>query len=295
MLLPHKRRRPRNLRLLHLVPNLFTILGLCAGLTGIRYALDGRWELAVTFIVVAGVFDGLDGRSARLLKLTSKLGAELDSLADFLSFGVAPAVIVYLWSLREVQGFGWALAMLFATCCALRLARFNSELEQPDRPRWTLHFFTGIPAPAAAWLALLPMMLSFANAPDLVRGWWLNAVLLLFVACMMVSRVPTFSVKRLRVRRDLVLPTLLGCGLAIAFAVAEPWLALSLAGLAYLAALPFGVIAARRMRLEEEARAAAVEPAAAAASPADGATDQKPEPTPGRIVSLVEPRQGKQP
>ena len=289
MLLQRTRRRPRNLRLLHLVPNFFTILGLCAGLTGIRYALDGRWELAVTFIVVAGVFDGLDGRSARMLKLTSKLGAELDSLADFLSFGVAPAVIVYLWTLRDVQGFGWALAMLFATCCALRLARFNSELENPDRPRWTLHFFTGIPAPAAAGLALLPMTLAFAGAPDLVRGWWLNAALMLFVACMMVSRVPTFSIKRLRVRRDLVLPTLLGCGLAIAVAVAEPWLMLSLVGLAYLAAIPFGLMAARRMRLEEEAQAVPVEPPAAAAPEAEERRDSQ-----GRIVSL-EPRQAKHP
>ena len=290
MLLQRTRRRPRNLRLLHLVPNFFTILGLCAGLTGIRYALDGRWELAVTFIVVAGVFDGLDGRSARMLKLTSKLGAELDSLADFLSFGVAPAVIVYLWTLRDVQGFGWALAMLFATCCALRLARFNSELEKPDRPRWTLHFFTGIPAPAAAGLALLPMMMSFANAPAFVQGWWLNAALMSFVACMMVSRVPTFSVKRLRVRRDFVLPTLLASGLAIAFAVAQPWLMLSLIGLAYLAAIPFGVMAARRMRQEEEARSGAAVESANGTVPEAGGRP----PEPGRIVSL-EPRQAKQP
>lgn len=291
MLLPRNRRRPRNLRLLHLVPNLFTILGLCAGLTGIRYALDGRWELAVTFIVVAGVFDGLDGRSARMLKLTSKLGAELDSLADFLSFGVAPAVIVYLWTLRDVQGFGWALAMLFATCCALRLARFNSELEVPDRPRWTLHFFTGIPAPAAAGLTLLPMMLSFAQAPEFVRGWWLNAALMLFVACMMVSRVPTFSIKRLRVRRDLVLPTLLGCGLVIAFAVAQPWLILSLVGLAYLGAIPFGIMSARRMRQEEEARAGTPDPEAEAGGSLETPPHAEP---PNRIVSL-EPRQSKQP
>ena len=123
---------PRRLRaqpLIHLVPNMFTVLSLCAGLTSIRYALDHRFELAVILIMVAGVLDGLDGRSARLLKITSKLGAELDSLADFLSFGVAPAILVYLWSLNQVKAFGWALALLFATCCALRLARFNTELE----------------------------------------------------------------------------------------------------------------------------------------------------------------------
>lgn len=263
MLLRRRERRPRNRPVLHLVPNLFTILGLCAGLTGIRYALDGRWELAVALIVIAGVFDGLDGRSARMLKITSKLGAELDSLADFLSFGVAPAVIVYLWSLNEVRGLGWALAMLFATCCALRLARFNSELEQPDRPRWSLWFFTGIPAPAAAGLALLPMMLAFATRIDLFRSWALNAVLMLFVACMMVSRVPTFSVKRLRIRPDLVLPTMLASGLIVGAFVTEPWWTLSLVGIVYLLSLPVGVVAARRM---QRAEAATREPAAATAA-----------------------------
>ena len=131
-----KRRRGRRQRaqpLIHLLPNMFTVLSLCAGLTSIRYALDGRFELAVALIVAAGALDGLDGRSARLLKISSKLGAQLDSLADFLSFGVAPAILVYLWSLNHVKAFGWALALLFATCCALRLARFNTELEV-DRP-----------------------------------------------------------------------------------------------------------------------------------------------------------------
>jgi CDP-diacylglycerol---serine O-phosphatidyltransferase len=266
MLLKRKDRRLRARPLLHLVPNLFTILGLCAGLTGIRYALDGRWELAVTLIAMAGVLDGLDGRSARILKITSKLGAELDSLADFLSFGVAPGLIVYLWTLYDVRGFGWALAMLFATCCALRLARFNSELDLPDRPRWTFYFFTGIPAPAAAGCALLPMIFWFGTGVGFFRSWGLNAALMLFVACMMVSRVPTFSVKRVRVRPDLVLPTLLGCGLVIAAFAAEPWLTLSVLGLLYLLALPAGVVVARRMRLQEEAQRAATpvppEPAA---------------------------------
>jgi CDP-diacylglycerol--serine O-phosphatidyltransferase len=232
---------------------MFTVLGLCAGLTGIRYALDGRWELAVALIIVAGVLDGLDGRSARMLKITSKLGAELDSLADFLSFGVGPALIVYLWTLRDVRGVGWALAMLFATCCALRLARFNSELEQPDRPRWTLWFFTGVPAPAAAGLALLPMMLHFASGAALFRSWALNAVLLAAVACLMVSRLPTFSLKRLRVRPDLVLPTMLACGVIVVAFVTEPWWTLAAVGAVYLLALPVGFVVARRMRLAEEA------------------------------------------
>ena len=143
-------------------------------MTSIRYALDGRYELAVTLIGAAVVLDGLDGRSARMLNLTSKLGAELDSLADFLSFGVAPAVLTYLWTLHDVRGVGWAVAMLFATCCALRLARFNTELEVPDRPRWTQYFFTGIPAPAAAGLALTPMIMSFVVGDGWPRSWLLE-------------------------------------------------------------------------------------------------------------------------
>ena len=124
-----RRLRTRTQPLIALVPNIFTVMSLCAGLTSIRYALDARWELAVGFIILAGILDGLDGRSARLLKLQSNFGAQLDSLADFLSFGVAPAMLVYLWSLHQVRGFGWTLALLFATCCALRLARFNTELD----------------------------------------------------------------------------------------------------------------------------------------------------------------------
>ena len=203
MMLRHRQRRRVRisaLPLLHLVPNMLTILGLCAGLTSIRYAVDGRYELAVALIAAAVVLDGLDGRSARMLNLSSKLGAQLDSLADFLSFGVAPAVLVYLWTLHDVRGVGWALAMLFATCCALRLARFNSELELPDRPRWTYHF-TGIPAPAAAGLAVLPLLVSFVLGDGWPRSWFLNAAFMVFVGVMMVSRVPTYSIKRSASRR----------------------------------------------------------------------------------------------
>ncbi|MDX6751521.1 phosphatidylcholine/phosphatidylserine synthase [Geminicoccaceae bacterium 1502E] len=262
-----RRHRLKARPLLHLVPNMFTILSLCAGLTALRYALDERWQLAVALILVAGVLDGLDGRSARMLNIQSKLGAELDSLADFFNFGVAPALIVYLWTLSALPGLGWALALLFATCCALRLARFNSELDKPDRPRWSLYFFTGIPAPAAAGLALTPMMLSFIAGAGWPRSWWINAVMLLFVAMMMVSKVPTFSVKRLRIKPDYVLPTLLLVGLLTAFLVTEPWLALSVLGVCYLASIPFSVIVARRLRRQEEAGVPAAE-AGPAASPA---------------------------
>lgn len=255
MMLPHRRRRMRlgTPRLVHLVPNMLTILGLCAGMTAIRYAMDGRFELAVALLCAAVVLDGLDGRSARMLNLTSKLGAELDSLADFLSFGVAPAVLTYLWTLHEVRGFGWAVALLFATCCALRLARFNAELEAEGRPRWTQYFFTGIPAPAAAGLALTPLIASFVVGDGWPRSWLLNAGLLVFVAAMMVSRAPTFSIKKIRIEPDWVLPTLLLASVVIVGLVVETWLTLAVIGLLYLLSLPFGVFVARRMRLREAA------------------------------------------
>jgi CDP-diacylglycerol--serine O-phosphatidyltransferase len=281
--LRHRRRRVRlsSQPLRNLIPNMITILALCTGMTGIRYALDQRWELAVSLILVAAVLDGLDGNSARILHSTSKIGAQLDSLADFFSFGVAPAMLVYLWTLHDVRGVGWALAMLFATCCALRLARFNSELDLSDRPRWSYFFFTGIPAPAAAGLALAPMMLSFVVGDGWPRNWVLNAVVLVFVAVMMVSRVPTFSLKRVRIQPHMILPTLVIASAAIAGLVVETWLTLSvLAGL-YVLSIPFSIIAATRLRRREPVTAA---PAATPAPP----------PAPERIVSF-EPRSGTRP
>jgi CDP-diacylglycerol--serine O-phosphatidyltransferase len=281
--LRHRRRRVRlsSQPLRNLIPNMITILALCTGMTGIRYALDQRWELAVSLILAAAVLDGLDGNSARILHSTSKIGAQLDSLADFFSFGVAPAMLVYLWTLHDVRGVGWALAMLFATCCALRLARFNSELDLPDRPRWSYFFFTGIPAPAAAGLALAPMMLSFVVGDGWPRNWVLNAVVLVFVAVMMVSRVPTFSLKRVRIQPHMILPTLVIASAAIAGLVVETWLTLSvLAGL-YVLSIPFSIIAATRLRRREPVTAA---PAATPAPP----------PAPERIVSF-EPRSGTRP
>jgi len=263
-----ERRRPR-LRaqpLLHLVPHIFTVASLCLGLSAIRYGLDGRYELAVILLVLAGVFDGLDGRAARLLKITSKLGAQLDSLADFLSFGVAPALLVYLWSLHQVRGAGWALALLFATCCALRLARFNTELEDPNQPAWRSRFFTGIPAPAAAGCAIIPMMLSFALQSPWPRAWPLNAVVMGFVALMMVSRVPTFSLKMIafRIQPEWVLPTLILVGMFVAALSSAPWLTLVGIGMAYLLSLPVGVVVASRLRrrFEKEADEEADEEAA---------------------------------
>jgi CDP-diacylglycerol---serine O-phosphatidyltransferase len=267
--LPPLRRRPllrrrgtKPLPVLHFVPNMFTILGLCAGMTGMRFAFDGRWQMAVAFIIAAAIFDGLDGRSARLLKMTSKLGEQLDSLADFISFGVAPAVIVYLWVLNDVRGFGWAIALVFATCSALRLARFNAELEAPERPAWALHFFTGVPAPAAAGLAILPIMASFVIGPDIARHWLVSAVVLVLVAFLMVSRVPTFSVKRLRIKPTMVIPSLILGVFVTVMLITEVWLMLTLIGLTYLGSIPVSWVMAKRM-----------EQAAAVAPPAEADTE----------------------
>jgi CDP-diacylglycerol---serine O-phosphatidyltransferase len=254
-----ERKRLRAQPLIHLLPNMFTVLSLCAGLTSIRYALDGRFELAVALIIVAGVLDGLDGRSARLLKISSRLGAELDSLADFLSFGVAPAILVYLWPLNQVKAFGWALALLFATCCALRLARFNTELEAAERPLWMSRFFTGMPAPAAAGCAMIPMLLAFAFHAAWPRAWALNAAVLIAVACLMVSRIPTFSIKTVvvRIKPDWILPTLVGVGLFVAALSSAPWHTLLAIGVIYLASLPVGWWSAYRLRRRDIAERAA--------------------------------------
>lgn len=254
-----QRKRLRAQPLIHLVPNMFTVLALCAGLTSIRYALDGAFELAVALIVVAGVLDGLDGRSARLLKISSKLGAQLDSLADFLSFGVAPAILVYLWSLDQVPAFGWALALLYATCCALRLARFNTELEDTDRPVWMSRFFTGMPAPAAAGCAIMPMMATFAFQVEWPRAWPLNAVVLIVISYLMVSRIPTFSIKTVlvRIKPEWILPTLVGVGLLVAALSSAPWHTLLAVGVVYLASLPVGWWSAYRLRRRDEAERAA--------------------------------------
>jgi CDP-diacylglycerol---serine O-phosphatidyltransferase len=277
-MLARRRRRPlRAQPLIHLVPNIFTVMSLCAGLTAIRYGLDQRFELALALIVAAGVLDGLDGRSARLLKITSKLGAQLDSLADFLSFGVAPALLVYLWTLREVPTIGWSLALLFATCCALRLARFNTELEDDNQPTWMSRFFTGMPAPAAAGCLILPILATFALGQAWPRSWALNALVALVVAVLMVSRVPTFSIKMIvvRVKPQWILPTLIGVGLLAAALLNAPWLTLLAVGVAYVVTLPISVVVAYRLRRQHERESQTASPAAR-----DGESDRE------RIVRL---------
>ena len=246
-------RRLSDLSVNRMVPNILTLLALCAGMTAIRFAMGGNFEGAVFSIIAAGVFDGLDGRMARLLKATSSFGAELDSLADFVSFGVAPAAVIYLWTMSELHGLGWAIVLFFAVCCALRLARFNTETSGAV-PSYAAPFFSGAPAPAGAGLVMVPMFLSFEWGDWLFRSPYLNAVTVTGIALLMVSKVPTVSLKRIRIPHHMVIPTLLGFGVATAFLTTEPWLTLTVVGIVYVGSVPLTIRAYYRLKRAAEAR-----------------------------------------
>jgi CDP-diacylglycerol--serine O-phosphatidyltransferase len=253
-------RRLSGLSVNRLIPNILTLLALCAGMTAMRFAMAGNFQMAVVSIIVAGVFDGLDGRMARLLKSTSSFGAELDSLSDFVSFGVAPAAVLYLWTMSQLHSIGWAIVLFFAVCCALRLARFNTEAAV-ERPPYMAPFFSGAPAPAGAGLIMIPMFLAFQSGDWLFRSPYLNAVTVGGTALLMVSKVPTVSLKRIvRIPHDWVVPTLLGVGVATAFLTTAPWPTLTVVGFVYLGSIPLTVRAYFRLRRAYEARKA--EPAA---------------------------------
>jgi CDP-diacylglycerol--serine O-phosphatidyltransferase len=227
-----------------ILPNLVTLLALCMGLTAIRFAVDGQFEMAVIAVLAAAVLDGLDGRLARALRGTSRFGAELDSLADFVDFGVAPALILYFWGLHEIKSLGWVAALVFAIACALRLARFNVTNNDPSRPHWQARFFTGMPAPAGAIVGLLPVYLNLSvlAVPNVRAVVPLEIVYVLFVAFLMASRIPHFSGKKMgRVPREYVLPLLLGivaCCLLLATFTMEMLVAFALA---YLGSIPLAV------------------------------------------------------
>lgn len=231
----------RSLPINSLAPNMLTVLALCAGLTSMRFSLNESWQLAVTAIVVAAVFDGLDGRLARLLKGTSKFGAELDSLSDFVCFGVAPSILIYRWTLSDLGGVGWILVLAFSVCCALRLARFNTALDSANQPTWMANFFAGVPAPAAGGLVLLPIILSFQVAESFFHLPLVSAAMVAAVAFLMVSKVPTYSFKRIRVRREYILPVLIVVGLLAAVLWSYPWLTLTGVAVLYVASIPLSI------------------------------------------------------
>jgi len=247
--------QPMHLSINRMIPNILTLLALCAGMTGIRLAIVGKFETAVAAIIVAGILDGLDGRIARLLKGTSTFGAQLDSLSDFVSFGVAPAVMLYIWTMEQFHGFGWAVVLIFAVCCGLRLARFNTQLGQ-EPPPYAHNFFTGVPAPAGAGLVMIPMFAAFEFGDTFFRTPTFNTFVILAVAGLMVSRVPTFALKRFHVPSEWVLPTLLGVGAMAAFLTTEPWATLLVVGVIYVGSFPFSIHRYRKLkRTADEMRA----------------------------------------
>lgn len=241
-----RRRRVTALSINRMIPNALTLLALCSGLTALRFALQGRWELAVGAVLVAMLFDGLDGRIARLMGATSELGAQLDSLSDVIAFGVAPAVMIYLWTLSDAGGVGWAACLVYAACCALRLARFNTALGDENPAPLSARYFVGVPAPAAAALAVLPVALSFVLGDAWLRSDAVNVVTLLAVALLMISRVPTFSAKKVKLSAPQRLFVLVGLVLFIALLISETWITVSLLALIYLGSIPVSVLHHRR-------------------------------------------------
>ena len=276
-----RRRRFRPIPVRTLVPNVITLLALCAGLTAIRLAVEERLDLALAAIVFAAVLDGIDGRVARMIRGTSRFGAELDSLADFVNFGVAPGLILYFWGLHEFKSVGWIAAMVFAICAGLRLARFNVAIEDPNRPAWASLFFVGVPAPAGAITVLLPIYGHFLGMPRVAPFTALALVYTLVIALLMVSRLPVYSGKRLgsRVPRELVLPIFVLVVLFVGLLISYPWEVLTLGTLAYLASLPFGWLSYRRYEraagLAAAAQEGAEQPPAPMAARLDQAGDER--------------------
>lgn len=253
-----RRGRLRGFSINRLIPNVLTLAALCSGLTAIRFGLQGQMRLAVIAIFVAAVLDAMDGRVARRLGVTSRFGAELDSLSDFLCFGVAPALVLYMSSLTGVGSLGWIVTLMFPMCSALRLARFNTALvADTPPPAWTGSYFTGVPAPAGALLALIPLMVSFEIEAAWPRHALVVGTVLVLVGGLMVNRLPTFSFKKGRVPRHLVLPALLGAALAMGVIASSPWIGLSLLGLAYVSLIPYSWMTYQRQARQDRAGAGA--------------------------------------
>jgi CDP-diacylglycerol--serine O-phosphatidyltransferase len=243
------RDRPRRgIPLRAVAPNAVTALALCFGLSAVRFAIAAQWELAVGTIIIAGVLDGLDGRIARLLKGESRFGAELDSLSDVIAFGVSPAVVIYLWSLQYMPQFGWTIALAHAVCCALRLARFNAQIDAAEQPMKQAGFFTGIPAPAGAAAAFVPLYLWLATGLDIFRTAYVVAPWTAVVAILMVSSVPTPTWKSLRLRRGIRLEAIAGIAILGSALISAPWPTLSVLVIGYLLAIPISVRAYARIK-----------------------------------------------
>jgi CDP-diacylglycerol--serine O-phosphatidyltransferase len=253
---PHGQGGPRirEIPLRMMFPNLVTVLAICAGLSGIRFGFEGRFETATVMVLLAAFLDGIDGRLARLLKATSKFGAQMDSLADIVNFGVAPALVLYAYLLDRAGSPGWIAALLFAIACGMRLARFNVLDEQKDRPAWQSEYFVGVPAPAGALLVMLPLYLSFLGLQPSRPVALAAAAFTVLVAFLLVSRLPVYSGKSAKIPGDRVLPVILAVVLFFLLLVSYPWYTLTASVFVYLIFLPFSVRAySRRARKEGEA------------------------------------------
>ena len=225
-----------------MLPNMITAAALCAGLTGVRFAIEGAWSYAVLAVLLAGVLDGIDGRIARLLNAQSRFGAELDSLADSLSFGMAPALILYMWALKDLERFGWFAALAFAICCALRLARFNARIDVEEQPHKSAGFLTGVPAPVGAGLAFMPFYLWLETGEEIFRDPIVLSIWVAAIAVLLISNMATLCWTAIRPHRDIRLPLLAVAALAFAALMLEPWWTLTVITAGYLALMPYALI-----------------------------------------------------
>jgi CDP-diacylglycerol--serine O-phosphatidyltransferase len=272
---PVTRRFGGGLTLRAVLPNAITAAALCSGLTGVRFAIaaaygkDGDWQKALFAIILAGMLDGIDGRIARLLKAQSRFGAELDSLADSLSFGMAPALVLYLWSLQDLPRFGWFASLAFAICCALRLARFNARIDVDDQPHKSAGFLTGVPAPVGAGLAFLPIYLWLATEMPIFREPWLVALWVAAIAFLMISNLATLSWKSIRPGRSIRLVAIALAGLVFAALLSDPWWTLAAICVVYLAIMPLAVANYAKVKRQRAAEAAGE--GERLAGPSDGA------------------------
>jgi len=229
---------------------MITIAGMCCGLSAIRFAMLGRFEMAVGFILAAALIDGMDGRVARMLGTTSVFGAQLDSLSDFVCFGVAPAIVMYMWQLHEIRGIGWAVTLFFCVCVALRLARFNTALFDDEKEPWEKQFFVGVPSPAGGMLCLLPLVFTLQIENAFLLPSILVACHVVLIGSLMVSRVPTFSGKKQRIKHESIVPFMLLCSAILVLFIIEPWLSLIVLSLGYLGSMYFSVRRWRRFKAE---------------------------------------------
>lgn len=247
---PRLRKLGGGLGMRAVVPNAITAAALCAGLTGIRFAIEGDWEKSLLAIILAGILDGIDGRIARLLNAQSRFGAELDSLADFLSFGVAPALVLFMWSLQDLPRLGWFAALGFAICCVLRLARFNAQIDVEEQPHKSAGFLTGVPAPVGAGIAFLPFYLWLASGVEIFRSPVLVGLWIAAIAVLMISNIATLSWKSIRPSSDARLPAIALAGMLVAALLTEPWWTLALISMVYLALMPLGVMRYAKVKRE---------------------------------------------